>query len=145
MEVYSLSRVIVTISNETFGSIQLGGGSNRDEIVFRRTNPAFSKEDSADGNSVITHNANKSGEIDITLKQTSRVIGDLEDFFNFCQDNPSLAESRLVAKDEFGVIDVLATGLFPTTMADNTAGQTASSRTFPFIAANIDFQASPAS
>ena len=139
-ELYSLSRVTVTITNANFGQVLLAGGSNRDTIVFRRSNPAFSKEDSADGPSVITHNANKAGEVEMTVKQTSRLIADLTDFFNFCQANPDLAESEISATDPFGVVNVVARGVFPSEMAENTLDQTAGARTFPFISTEIDFQ-----
>lgn len=139
-EKYSLSRVTVTIKNPTFRTLTLAGGSNRDSISIRRSNELFSKEDSADGNSVMSHNASKAGEIDIVLKQTSSLVADLIAFANFCQSNPELAESTIEIRDSFGVVNVRAEGLFPSILADNDLGQTAGNRTFSFICETLDMQ-----
>lgn len=139
-EKYSLSRVTVTIKNDTFKTLTLSGGSNRDSIEVRRSNELFTKEDSADGPSVFSHNASKAGEIDIVIKQTSKLIADLVSFANFCQSNPELAESTIEIKDTFGVINVRAEGLFPSNLADNSVGQTAGNRTFSFMCEKLDMQ-----
>ena len=139
-EKYSLSKVTLVIKNDTFGQITISGGSNKDNIVLRRSNPSFTKEDSADGPSVFTHNASKAGEVEITIKQTSRNIKDLTDFFNFCQANPELATSSMEVKDVFNVVNATAEEVFPSEMAENTLGQTPGNRTFPFISGKIDFQ-----
>ena len=68
-ELYSLSKVTVIITNPTFGQVIIADGGNKDSIEIRRTNEGFTKEDSADGPSVFTHNASKAGESEIILKQ----------------------------------------------------------------------------
>lgn len=139
-ELYSLSKVTVTISNPVFGQIIIADGGNKDTIEVRRTNEGFTKEDSADGPSVFTHNASKAGEADLTLKQTSRFIPDLTDFFNFCQANPEQAASTMEIKDVFGVVNARLEDVFPSNLADNSLGQTSGTRAFPFIAGKVDMQ-----
>lgn len=139
-ELYSLSKVSVVINNATFGQIVIADGSNKDSIELRRSNEGFTKEDSADGPSVFTHNASKAGEIDLTLVQTSRNIADLVAFYNFCQSNPELAESTLEVKDVFGVVNARAESVFPNVLAPNPLGQTAGMRTFSYISEKLDMQ-----
>ena len=139
-ELYSLSKVTVIIINPTFGQIVIADGSNKDTIEVRRTNEGFTKEDSADGPSVFSHNASKAGESDITLKQTSRFVSDLTDFYNFCQAHPELAASTMEIKDVFGVINARLEDMFPNKLADNTVGQTAGTRAFSYICGKLDMQ-----
>lgn len=139
-ELYALSEVTVVIKNDSYGNITLSGGANRDEIEFRRTNDVFTKEDSADGNSVFSLNKSKAGECDITIRQTSRFVKELQDFVNFCQSNPLLAPSTIEAKDTLGVVDVSMEDVVPSVLPANTLGQTAGSRTWGFISASLDMQ-----
>ena len=139
-ELYSLSKVTVIIINPTFGQIVIADGSNKDTIEVRRSNEGFTKEDSADGPSVFSHNASKAGEADIILKQTSRFIPDLTNFFNFCQAHPELAASTMEVKDVFGVINARLEDVFANKLADNTVGQTAGTRSFGYICNKLDMQ-----
>lgn len=139
-ELYSLSSVTVVIKNSTYGNITLSGGANRDEIELRRSNEGFTKEDSADGNSVFSHNASKAGECDITIRQTSRLAKELQDFFNFCQANPLAAVSSIEVKDTLGVVDSSMENALPSNLASNKLGQTAGSRMFSFISESLDMQ-----
>lgn len=141
-ELYSLSKVSVVIINPTFGQILIADGGNKDTIEVRRSNEGFTKEDSADGPSVITHSASKAGESDITLKQTSRHIKDLTDFYNFCQSNPELAASTMEIKDVFGVVNARLEDVFPSKLADNSLGQTSGTRQFGYICNKLDMQES---
>ena len=139
-ELYSLSKVSVIITNPTFGQIIIADGGNKDSIEIRRTNEGFTKEDSADGPSVFTHNASKAGESEIILKQTSRFIPDLTNFYNFCQAHPELAASTMEIKDVFGVVNTRLEDMFPNKLADNSIGQTAGTRAFGYICNKLDMQ-----
>ncbi|MCK4500691.1 DUF3277 family protein [Candidatus Babeliales bacterium] len=139
-ELYSLSKVSVIITNPTFGQIIIADGGNKDSIEIRRTNEGFTKEDSADGPSVFTHNASKAGESEIILKQTSRFIPDLTNFYNFCQAHPELAASTMEIKDVFGVVNTRLEDMFPNKLADNSIGQTAGTRSFGYICNKLDMQ-----
>lgn len=137
---FDLASVVVTIKNPTIGTITLSGGSNKESILTRRTNDLFSIEGSADGGNAVSANRNKAGEIEITINQTSRNIGDLTDFANFCQENPELAPSTIEIKDAFGVIKSRAEDVHPINLPDNTVGQTAGMRTFRYLTAKLDMQ-----
>lgn len=139
-ELYSLSKVTVIIINPTFGQVIIADGGNKDSIEIRRSNESFSKEDSADGPSVFSHNASKAGEAEIVLKQTSRFIPDLTNFFNFCQSHPELAASTMEVKDVFGVINARLEDVFASKLADNSAGQTGGTRGFGYICNKLDMQ-----
>ena len=139
-ELYSLSKVTVIITNPTFGQVIIADAGNKDSIEVRRSNEGFTKEDSADGPSVFTHNASKAGEADIILKQTSRFVPDLTNFFNYCQAHPELAASTMEVKDVFGVVNARLEDMFPSKLADNALGQASGIRSFPFICGKLDMQ-----
>ena len=136
--VLSLASVTITIINETYGRISLGGGGKLiGSISYSFQESAFGMTPSADGGASIAHNKSDAGTISIAFSQTAPQIPDLIRFVRWCKENPHLAESTMTARDLTGNIPFQANGVFPEKIPDNTVGSNVSERTFNFLSTEI--------
>ena len=139
--VHSLSSVSVVITNDVLGTIQIGGGGKQvDTVSYNFDTDMFSKQATADGGVIFSHNAARDGTISITLKQTSPHIGDLTRFYEDARINPYSAGSTITIKDGIGTINVVARDCLPTRLPQNSVSDTPSDREFGFICGQINPQ-----
>lgn len=137
----SLSTVSVTINNPNYEQIVIGGnGQLVGNISMSRNNGAFSMQGSPDGGYVASYTRNRTGSVSIQISQSSSLIGRLRKFINWCEANPNLAESSITVMDSLGNIQGYATGVLPDKIPDNSVSETATNRTFSFLAGEIDFE-----
>lgn len=136
--VLSLASVTLTIINETYGRISLGGGGKLiGNISYSFQESAFSMSPYADGGASISHNKSDAGTISITFSQTAPQIPDLIRFIRWCKENPHLAESTMTARDITGNIPFQANGVFPEKIPSNSVSSNVSDRTFNFLSTEI--------
>lgn len=136
--IYSLLDVDIIIKNVGFGTITLSGeGKNLGSVSVSRDNEAFTKEDTADGSSVIIVNSSKAGTVEITFKQTSEFKQDLIDLNNYCLANPTKAKCRITVEDDIGNIKAYASNAFPAKLADTEMGQSVGDLVWKFIAERV--------
>ena len=136
--VLSLASVTLTIFNDTYGRISLGGGGKSiGTVSYSFEEDAFSMSTSADGGASVAHNKSDAGTISISYQQTSPQIPDLIRFIRWCKENPHLAESTMTSRDLTGNINFQANGVFPIKIPDNTVTGSIGDRTFNFISTEI--------
>lgn len=136
--VLSLTSITLTIINDTYGRISLGGGGKSiGTISYSFQDEAFSMSTSADGGASISHNKSDAGTISINYQQTSPQIPDLIKFIKWCKENPSLAESTMTSRDLTGNLNFQANGVFPVKIPDNSVSGSVGERSFSFIATEI--------
>lgn len=143
-KVFSLSSVMVTISNNDFGNttfgykMSLGGGGKLiGSIKYSYAKDLFTQETTADGGAVVSFNKSLAGTISIDITQTSVYIPQLVEFVNWCRNNPEKAFSQITITDTAGNIQCTANNVTPVRIPDNTISGTAGSRTFDFNAKEI--------
>ena len=137
--VFSLTTVSVVITNPIYGQITIGGaGKMVGSVGYAYNADAFSMEHTPDGGYVANFNNDKSGEINLSIKQTSSHIQELTDFINWCRSNPVNAMSTLKITDPLGNIAASASGVLPTKIPDNQVGESLSDRQFKFLAGEIN-------
>lgn len=136
--VLSLASVTLTIFNDTYGRISLGGGGKSiGTISYSFKDDAFSMSTSADGGASVSHNKSNAGTISISYQQTSPQIPELIRFIRWCKENPHLAESTMTSRDLTGNINFQANGVFPVKIPDNSVASSIGDRTFEFISTEI--------
>ena len=138
-KVFSLTTVSVVITNAIYGQITIGGaGKMVGNVGYSYNVDAFSLEHTPDGGYVMNFNNDKSGEINLSIKQTSSHIQELTDFINWCRNNPMSAMSDLKITDPLGNIAASATGVLPTKIPDNQVTESLGDRQFKFVAGEIN-------
>lgn len=136
--VYSLSNVVVTITNANYGTVTIGGGGKLvDTIGYSRAQDAFTVTGTADGGAVASNFKSKFGSISINLQQTSPHIAELTKFFVWCEENAQEAESSITINDNIGNLKCQANQCYPTRIPDNTMSATPTTRNFSFGAGEI--------
>ena len=139
-KIVSLSTVTVTITNPYYEQIVIGGGGKLvGQVSMRRNNSSFSVVGSPDGGYAGSFSKNRTGEVSIQLSQASSLISRLTKFIIWCEQNPRLAESSISVDDQLGNIVGTGNGVFPAAIPDNTVGESATSRTFTFMAGEVIF------
>lgn len=140
-KLFSLSTVTVTISNPNYEQIVIGGNASMvGNISMSRSKAAFSMVGSPDGGWAAGYQKDRTGEVSVSISQSSSLIARLTRFFNWCEANPNLAESTISVADSLGNIQGFASGVFPDKIPDNSVGESVSTRTFSFMAGNITFE-----
>ena len=138
-KVYSLSKVSVTITNNTTNKeISISGGAHMmDKVSFRYNSGVFSRTASNDGGSAVSHNADLSGVITISLNQASDSIKDMISFCLECKANPENASCQISVKDSLGNIDVNGIDAFIVNIPDFNYSTSLNTRDFQFTCAQI--------
>lgn len=137
----SLTTASVVINNPNYEQIIIGGnGQLVGEISMSRAKAAFSVEGSPDGGYVASFVKDHSGTVEISISQSSSLIGRLRKFINWCESNPNLAESTITVLDTLGNMQGYAEGVFPDKIPDNRLGESATNRTYTFNAGKIEFE-----
>lgn len=137
-KVFSLTTVSVIITNTVYGQITIGGaGKMVGSVRYAYDKDAFSMESTPDGGYVANFNNDKSGSIEIDIKQSSSHVVELTNYINWCRNNPSQAMSSIKITDPLGNIACSANGVWPTKIPDNGVTESVGDRNFKFIAGEI--------
>jgi hypothetical protein len=138
MRVVSLAAVNVSIKNDAYGNISIGGGGKMvGSIAYEYENNIFNIESTPDGGAAASHNASKAGSITITIKQTSPQIKELNDFIRWCWDNPTEAVSAITINDNTQNMVAFANDVLPQKLPNNTISETTNDRQYTFLAGTI--------
>lgn len=141
MKVFSLAAVNAVISNDSYGQISIGGGGKLlDSIGYAFDNAMFTMSSAPDGGAMVAHNASRAGSINFQIEQTSPYIVSLSEFFKWCWAHPESAESTISVTDDTGNMVFDAIGVFPSKFPGNTIQAQQQSRSFDFVAAEINPQ-----
>lgn len=139
MRVLSLAKVNVSIRNENYGTLSIGGGgANIGSIAYTYENEMFKITSTPDGGAAASHNASHSATVTLTIKQTAPQVKELNDFIRWCWANPVAASSELVISDETGNISATAANLLPKKIPDNTINEEVGDRQFEFITPDLE-------
>lgn len=136
----SLASFVLTLNNPNRGDqINIGGGGKLiGNVTYSYENNMFSITSTADGGVVGSHNASLAGNVAIQFTQTSPDIDNLVNYILWCRSNPDLAgDATISAKDSSGVFAFTASGCLPQKIPDNTMQETAATRSFVFLCAEL--------
>ena len=134
MKVYSLATTYAVIENPIFGSITLaGGGKNLGSITVTQEADNFSHVGYADGSHAVTFNAFRGGEVTFAFNQATPLLAQLTDFNNFCYNNHTQSVSKMIIRDESGVIAQTLLSVFPTRIPDTALEAESQDRTWVFL------------
>lgn len=137
-KVFSLASVNVTINTQRGDQIVIGGGGKLlGTVSYSYDNSLFDIFSTADGGAGATFNKSLAGKITFDFKQTSPLIDTLTDYILWCRANPEKAEATVKCTDNSGNINFSATGVFPSSIPDNSVTETAGNRSFKFGACEI--------
>lgn len=130
---YNFSQVICTV-----GGVILSGFSDGDAIIARRSEDMFFTRVGADGSVARARNANKMGEFEFKLLQTSQV-NDLLSSLLAVDDliNDGLAVVPISVTDGSGRSLAVATQCWIKTIPEATFGKEVSERVWVFSAADL--------
>ena len=139
--VYSLTTVNLVITNPTYGQITIGGGGKLvGQLSYNYNANIFDMEGSPDGGYVVNFQRNKTGQIQVSVNQTSPHIRELNEFAQWCSANPELSDSNMKITDSLGNIALSANGVYIQQIAPNQIGATASQRQYTFLAGEINVE-----
>lgn len=130
---YDPSRVIVTV-----GGVILSGWSDGDAIIARRAEDAYSTRVGIDGGVARSRNANKMGEFEFRLLQTSSANDAMSALFNVDDlVNDGLAVVPVSVVDGSGRSLASATQCWIKTVPEATFGKEAGERIWVMSAADL--------
>lgn len=137
-KVFSLASVTLTINNENFGNVTIGGGGKLlGSVSYSFRNNLFDVTSTADGGAAVSFNKSLAGDVSLSLRQTAEKIDELSEFIKKCRTEPEKAEATITCRDGSGNINFVANGCFPNKIPENTMGETPGDRTFGFVCCEI--------